>query len=227
MSDSNWISARQAQRQAKNAGFTGNDLIEWAREGLLRARAKKGILSSDLFAETENTLDCVRTFPAAPPADKLARDTLGCWPDVPADFWAEKPTKAVWGAGTFASGVSYWCGYNQARMCEHIELFGVTFHADDLEALLTWPVPATGAQAERGVLPSNATPGQRRYEEAAHLAANIVRSTKCYPSEAFRQALEETKAVASGTWDTRQRKLREVYNSMYNPQGWPIPKDPD
>lgn len=227
MSDSNWISAKEAQRRAKDAGFTGDDLIAWARQSRLRARAKKGCFSSDLSPEIENALDCLRTFPASPPSDKLIRDTLGPWPNIPADFWAEKHTKATWGAGTFASGVYYWCEHNQARMCEHIELFDVTFHADDLEALLTEPSPVTGAEAERGVLPSNATPGQRRYEEAAHLAASIVRSGKVFVSAALRRALNETKAVEEGVWETRQRQLREVYRSMYTSAGCPIRKDPD
>lgn len=219
MSDSNWISARQAQRRAKNAGFTGNDLIEWAREGLLRARTKKGILSSDLFAETENTLDCVRTFPSAPPADELARDTLGCWPDVPADFWAERPTKATWGAGTFASRVYYWCDFSQARMYEYIELHDVTFHEVDLMQLL-------GARATPpliGKLPINAKPNDRLYEGRAHRAAELVRSENIKKAEAFRQVLKDDPLGPHVSELSQIRALRQAYESMYDNLGAPHP----
>ena len=185
MSDADWISAQEAKRRAVEAGFTGNDLIEWARRSQLRTRAKKGIFGSDLSAETENALDCVRTFPAIPPAEELVPDTLGPWPDVPADFWAEKPTKATWGAGTFASKVYYWCDFNQARMYEFIELHDVTFHEVDLTQLL-------GARATPpliGKLPINAKPNDRLYEGRAHQAAELVRSKNIKKAEAFRQVL--------------------------------------
>ena len=56
----------------------------------------------------------------------------------------------------------------------------MTFNAGDLGELLPEPEPEPEpepvVELVRGVLPSNATLGERRYEAAAHCAAEIMRS---------------------------------------------------
>jgi hypothetical protein len=232
MSEDVWISAFDALSRVKGAGGTEDDLLEWARIGRLRARAKSGIDSDDV-TPPKLWLECVRTFPAEP----LVVDgiTISTWPDIPKSFWADTPAKALWVAGTFANKLHYFCDYHQELTYAYFELFDVTFNAGDLGALLPEPEPEPEPELElepvveaiRGVLPSNATPGERRYEEAAHHAAEIMRSKKVILAAALREALEETKAVPEGVWDTRQRQLRTVYRRIYNAEGWPIQMYPD
>lgn len=219
MSDANWISAQEARRRAVEAGFTGNDLIEWARRSQLRTRAKTGVLSSDLSAETDSALDHVRDFPAVPPVDELTLDALGSWPDIPVNFWAEKPTKETWGAGTFASKVYYSCDYNQARMYEYIELHDVTFHEVDLTQLLG----ACATPPLIGKLPINAKPNDRLYEGRAHRAAELVRSQNIKKAEAFRQVLKDDPLGSHVMEPSQIRALRQAYDSMYDSQGVPRP----
>jgi hypothetical protein len=222
MSDDDWISSQEAHRRAKAAGATEDDLLEWAGLGKLRARAKSGIFSSDLASEMDNARDCERTFPIEPPADELTRETLGPWPDVPVDFWADKPTKATWAAGTFASRVYYWSDYHQARMDEHIELFDVTFHAGDLAGLLSELLPPV--EPLRGVMPASAKANDRLYEEHAHRAAELVRSEKIKPSKAFRRALAHKPPAPGIEMPSQERALRTSYGLMYDQLGMPHPK---
>lgn len=230
MSGADWVSAHEAQCRAKDVGFTGDDLLEWARLGRLRTRAKSRVDSDDV-SPPNLWFECVISHPEEPPADEGARVALGMWPDVPADFWAEQPAKANWGAGTFANKVHYFCDHHQELTYAYLELFDVTFHTGDLGALLAQSLaklaPATATEAELGALPNNATPGQRRYEGAAHRAAEIQRSQNGFLSEALRQALDETEAVREGVQDTRERQLRAVFKLMYNKDGRPIRNDPD
>lgn len=221
MSGADWVSAHEAQCRAKDAGFTADDLLEWARQGRLRTRAKTGAFSSDLSAEMDGALAYVRDFPAVPPVDELTLDALGSWPDVPVNFWAEKPTKATWGAGTFASKVYYWCDFNQERTYEYIELHDVTFHEVDLTQLL-------GARVTPhliGKLPINAKPNDRLYEERAHRAAELVRSQNIKKAEAFRQVLKDDPLNAHVLELSQIRALRQAYEGMYDNLGAPIPWD--
>lgn len=131
---SDWTSAFEASRRVKDAGLTEDDLIEWARLGRLRARAQKGTFSSD-------EPDSIREFPAEPHSDDLKRSTLGPWPDIPTEFWETTPRKAVWGPGTFASRIEYWCDYNQTVANEYITLLEVSFHSQELDELLSGRQP--------------------------------------------------------------------------------------
>lgn len=177
------------------------------------------MFSSDLSADTNNTLDCVRTFPVAPPTDELTRDTLGPWPDIPVNFWAEKPAKATWGAGTFASRVYYWCDYRQERMYEFIELIDVTFHQGDLTELLS----SRSAPTMPGSLPRSAKPNDRLYEEHAHRAAALVRSEGIKRSESFRRVLKHGAPAPHLSEKSQERALRQAYGSMYDDLGTPHP----
>jgi hypothetical protein len=131
---SDWTSAREASRRVKDAGLTGGDLIEWARQGRLRARAVSGTFSSD-----DPVAQCV--FPEEPCSDDLKRSALGPWPDIPTSFWKETPHKALWGAGTFASSIEHFDENNHTYAPEYITLLGVTFHSHELDDLLNGRQP--------------------------------------------------------------------------------------
>lgn len=129
MSLNTWISAREALRRAKDQDVTAGDLIEWARQGKLRARAARGLFSDDDPGEE-------RVFPSEPPLDEKKRLVSGDWPDIPADFWDEIPSRALWAAGTFGTRVSIFNEHYQQYEWLGITLFDVKFHADELDALL-------------------------------------------------------------------------------------------
>ncbi len=131
---SNWISAFEASRLAKDAGYTERDLIDWARFGKLKARAQSGAFSDDNSCIT-------REFPKDPPTDEIERAVMGSWPDIPSGYWEAKPHDAIWGTGTFASRLKYWNDYYQSYEYEGVELFEVTFHSDELDALLNGRQP--------------------------------------------------------------------------------------
>jgi len=124
-----WFSAREAACLVKKAGLTERDLIEWARQGRLSGRAQRGTFSGDDPIEE-------RVFPKEPPLAELERSALGPWPDIPREFWGAPPSKALWGACTFEACVGFWSEYYQSYEYERIELFDVTFNADEIEALL-------------------------------------------------------------------------------------------
>lgn len=164
---------------------------------------------------------CLRNHPSEPPADEAARDALGPWPDVPADFWTEQPTKVNWGAGTFANKVQYFCDHHQQLTYTYIELFEVTFHAGDLARLLNTKSP----DLMRGVLPSNAKPNDRKYEDHAHEAAKLIRLNGVSKSAAFRKALENNSLTPPVAEASHQRALRHSYDAMYDSNGVPIKND--
>ncbi len=136
---SEWITARQASSFVNAAGLGERDLIEWARRGRLQARARSGTFSSDDPVEE-------RYFPKEPPLGEVELSTVGPWPDIPIDFWDGTHLKALWGAGTFAARIWYWCDYYQKDAYEHITLFDVTFQAGNLEMLLNGSSPSVAEQ---------------------------------------------------------------------------------
>lgn len=137
---SEWISATEASMRIKAAGLTEEDLIEWARLGKLKSRAQKGTFSDDDPC-------IVREFPKDPPSGEIERAVSGPWPDVPSYFWDEPPSKALWGACTFAASIRYWNDYYQLHQYEHVELFDLTFSKVDLDLLLdVRPSTVTGAR---------------------------------------------------------------------------------
>lgn len=223
MSGADWVSAHEAQCRAKDAGFTADDLLEWARQGRLRTRAKSRVDSDDV-SPPNLWLECVITHPEEPPADEGARHALGQWPDVPADFWAEQPAKANWGAGTFANKVHYFSKHHQELTYSFIELFDVTFHTGDLGALLTATMHIPVTEPICGVLPTSAKPNDRLYERHAHRAAELVRSQNIKPSEAFRRVLKHEPPAPHLRDTSQETALRKAYGTMYDELGMPHPK---
>lgn len=212
MSGADWVSSHEAARRAAKADFSQDDLMEWARQGLLRTRAKSGLFSSD------DEQGHWREFPTEPPEDEIVRATLGPWPNIPADFWSGRSIEGQWGAGTFAAHVVEWSDYHQAETRERIKLRGVTFHAGDLSEL----VVASAARPLRGILPKNAKPNNALYEEAAHRAAELVRSDKISLAEAIRRTLGEIEIPSKVAPPSRESALRRTYGLMYDAQGLPI-----
>lgn len=129
MTSNTWISSKEALRRAKAQDATAGDLLEWARQGKLRARAQKGSFSDDEPGEE-------RIFPSEPPVDEVKRSVAGDWPYIPADFWEDTPSKALWAAGTFATRMWYFDEHSQQDDWIHITLFDVKFKASELDALL-------------------------------------------------------------------------------------------
>ena len=129
-----WISAMEASNLARSAGRTEGDLIEWARLGRLQVRARSGTFSDD-------DPHVVREFPNEPPLDEIERAVMGPWPNIPAEFWEATPAKALWGPGTFASRIEYWNDHYGKDDYEYITLLGVTFHKDELDALINGREP--------------------------------------------------------------------------------------
>jgi hypothetical protein len=222
MSQDVWISAVDALSSVKRAGGTEDDLLEWARVGRLRARAKSGVDSNDV-SPPKLWLECVQTFPAEP----LVVDgiMISPWPDIPTGFWAEKPTKAAWVAGTFSYKVQDFCDYHQELTYACFELFGVTFNAGDLGALLPEPEPEPVIELVRGVLPSNAKPNDRLYEAAAHRAAELVRLEGGSRQKAFQKALLHGPKIENVQEASPLRALRQAYDLMYDQYGNPLKKD--
>lgn len=214
MTSNTWISSKEALRRAKAQDATAGDLLEWARQGKLRARAQKGSFSDDERGEE-------RIFPSEPPVDAVKRSVAGDWPDIPANFWEETPSKALWSAGTFATRVWYFDEHYQQYDWQHITLSDVTFNAAQLEGLLS----KSEGRAIRGMLPRNAPPNAHLYEETAHLAAELVRTTKVLRAAAFRIALSKTKVAQNMPPATRESAVRRAYVLMYDERGVPVQKD--
>jgi hypothetical protein len=137
---SEWISAAEASKRIKAAGLAQEDLIEWASQGSLRARAQSSTSSLD-------DPPGKRLFPKEPPSDEKDLSIHGSWPDIPSHYWAERQIEVLWGAGTYEATVEYWVDFYQHTERERIKLFGLTFSKVDLDALLDVR-PSTGNGAE-------------------------------------------------------------------------------
>jgi len=136
---SEWISAREALGLVTDVGLKEGDLIEWARQGLLHVRAKKGKFSGDPCSDEYGNYSI---FPEERPKDKVKRQALEPWPDVPTEIWEDKNVKVHWGAGTCETTVNYYEEYYGDFVREHIKLEGLTFSQLDLETLLNGPPPS-------------------------------------------------------------------------------------
>lgn len=133
---SEWISSLQAVKRLRDAGLNAPEatLGLWAEAGFLKSRASWGHFSS-----VEETTE--RFFPDEPPAnlDKLSAPTP--WPDIPRDFWQFVNVKngnaeAHYEAGIFAAHVVWDMDIGTTDSTEHIKVYGVSFHSDNLDALL-------------------------------------------------------------------------------------------
>lgn len=130
---SEWISSWQAVERLQKAdpGAPEATLGFWAEEGLLRSRATRGDFSSggDIPGRVcwDNT-----------PADADQDDR---WPAIPSYFWNWVNSKngnnaAQYRTGIFATAVVPEAEIGSGHETDHIKLYGVSFHSDDLDARL-------------------------------------------------------------------------------------------
>jgi hypothetical protein len=141
---SKWISSWQAVRRLRKAdpGASEATLGFWAEEGLLRSRATRGDFSSggDITGRV-----CWDDTPAD--ADQDDR-----WPAIPSYFWNWVNAKNGNEAGAYITGIFATYVVPEAERgngpdSDYIKLYGVSFHLDDLDALLdVRPLTATGAR---------------------------------------------------------------------------------
>lgn len=132
-----WLSSLTAIQRLREVGVVEpvSTLTQLAEAGQIRARASKGRF---------DWADEVEEFPQKPDVDSETGEMLAPWPDIPADFWrwinACSPTAEVHGeAGVFAATVEFDViseRLGSYRHEEHIRLYGVTFRADDLDAVM-------------------------------------------------------------------------------------------
>ncbi|MCC6480620.1 MAG: hypothetical protein IT552_15630 [Sphingomonadaceae bacterium] len=133
---SEWISSLQAVLRLRDAGLNAPEttLGLWAEAGFVKSRAKWGRFSHD--GGTDEI-----PFPDEPPADQDGLEVQTPWPDIPNDFWHYVNTKngnseAHYEAGIFAARVVLDPEIGTYSDTEHIKLYGVSFHSDNLEAML-------------------------------------------------------------------------------------------
>ncbi len=131
---SGWLSSFAAMQMLREAGVVDpvSTLTQLAEARQIRARATWGRFEHDEGDDRE--------FSQEPEVDALSGEMLP-WPDIPADFWRWVNSRgagtAVHGeAGVFAATVIYDPKIGSYSDSQHIKLFGVTFHQDDLEAAL-------------------------------------------------------------------------------------------
>lgn len=125
-----WLSSFAAIRMLRQAEVVDpvSTLTQLAEARQIRARAAWGRFSVE---------DSEQEFPQEP----LLDGGLAAWPDIPADFWrwvnaGAHGTEIYGEAGVYAATVIYDPDIGDCSETEHIKLFGVTFHANDLAAFL-------------------------------------------------------------------------------------------
>lgn len=158
-----WISTKEASGRARQAYLTNDDLIEWAKRGRLRSRARSGAFSHfDLSTEIQ-----------------FNNGKFGNWPNIPADFWG-KISRALWGAGTFAATLEWLAEPENTpdkyEEYEHIILYDVTFNEADLALLLNGPSPLDIARQ-----PPKERWQQQRITEQQTAAFEFIEKLRTHP----------------------------------------------
>ena len=130
-----WLSSFVAIQRLRGAGVVDpvSTLTQLAEARQVRTRASWGRFSDDEGDE--------RKFPQEPEVDAQSGEVLGPWPDIPGDFWRwvngkGAGTEVHGEAGVFAATVIYDPQIGTYSDSQHIKLFGVTFHADDLARVM-------------------------------------------------------------------------------------------
>lgn len=81
------------------------------------------------------------------------------------------------------------------------------------------PAEPTGTEARRGTMPKNAKPSERRDEEYAHKAAELVRAGSGL-AEAIRRVAPDRGAMFKSA--SVEQGIRNAYRLMYDKQGEPL-----
>lgn len=133
---SEWISSLQALLRLRNAGWNDPEITlgVWAEEGALKSRATRGI-----FTAGADILECV--FLDDPPTDPDQLYRSPHWQTIPSDFWSwfnvnQDNKSAHYQTGIFATFVVPEAEIGSGHETDHIKLYGVSFHLDQLNALL-------------------------------------------------------------------------------------------
>jgi hypothetical protein len=152
-----WMSSFAAIQMLRGAGVVDpvSTLTQLAEARQVRARATWGRFDG---------VDNDQVFPQEPKLDPKTLEAFGPWPDIPADFWrwvnAGSQGNEIHGeAGVFAATVVYDPELGEASDKEHIKLFGVTFRAADITAILAG-VPGS-FESPPLMTPSRSTAGRK------------------------------------------------------------------
>lgn len=211
---SEWISSFEATVRLRQAGVVHpfNTLTQLAEARYIRARAKWGRFSDDDGEDRE--------FLNEPPVDENERLTRGPWPDVPSDFWrwvnlGGDGSEAHFEAGTFAAVIRYDHRVGSHSDKQHIKLFGVTFHSQDMDDFLKGRAtlkasPLMPRQNHSNVgRPINAERwGQ--YGAAMALEAHLSDKKTVAKSSSFREAVE-SRLVSAGYVPMDEKTVREMF----------------
>jgi|GEM_PF-2924005 len=133
---SEWISSLRAVKRLRDAGLNAPEVTLglWAEAGFVKSRASWGRFSHAGGVDEQIFLNEPSVVP-----DGLGVSTP--WPDIPSDFWHYVNVKngnaeAHYEAGIFAALVELDPEIGTHSETEHMKLYGVSFHSDDLDALL-------------------------------------------------------------------------------------------
>jgi hypothetical protein len=133
---SEWISSLRAVKRLRDAGLNAPEVTLglWAEAGFVKSRASWGRFSHDGGVDE-------LTFPNEPSADPDGLGVSTPWPDIPSDFWhyvniENGNAEAHYEAGIFAALVVLDPEIGTYSDTEHMKLYGVSFHSDNLDALL-------------------------------------------------------------------------------------------
>jgi hypothetical protein len=196
---SEWISALEASRHIKDAGLTKEDLMEWARLGKLKTRAQSGTFNLDDPPEK-------RVFPKEPPSDEREFSVRGCWPEIPADYWAKNQVEVLWGAGTCEARVTYWTDDEQVIDVETVKLFGLTFSKVDLDTLLD-----VGLSTTDGAPPPKERWQQQRVTEQQAGAVKFTCIALTHPLKDPRGSVASHNAYLKWHADPKNRQTDEPF----------------
>lgn len=142
---------------------------------------------------------------------------------IPVEFWlpfqrGDGGASADWSVGDFKLAAcgdpeGAWSGWARDVHFDSIDLPAVwSAVVDDGEA---------ATDAAKGILPARATQSDREHEDAAHAAAEIVRTARCSLEQALakvRHLVEEKNRQEASI----NRAIRRSYRLMYDPHGLPI-----
>lgn len=198
------LSSAEAVKLLSAAGINDPQVLGiWAKEGLLEAYATTERLAGQLVREREENGRVSRWF-----WGELGREMLF----------------ASWPAGIFKTLSDYEHEYG-VQSAEW-EVVGVSYNADQLERLVggAGPSPAVQSDTLLGKLPPGAKPNDRKYEQAAHDAAQIMREEGVKLSEAIRRALGISE---KGGNSAAERAVRLAFGLMYDAHGKPHQIDPN
>lgn len=184
------------ERRPSNFWAIERDMLSYLKAGKIAARASAAITTSH-FGKRSQDDDC-----------DVDPSVWGKWEGRDAILSLSSARFTNRDVGSHASAEFISLRFNLADVAR---MFGVD---TGLQAS-----PAITGQAGRGTLPPSAKPKHKRFEQAAHRSAEIVRERACLRAEAIRAAIDERAPPGSGSTETKERGVRETFDLMYQPNG--------